>query len=380
MRSVKNGPMNPNEAAVGSQATDEGAHIVSLSLVIPAYNEGLRLADGMSRLRSAIAAGAIVPESTEFVVVDDGSTDDTTAKAIDLFSSFPHVHHVRLPENHGKGGAVRAGVAVASAPIIAFADADMAIDPAQTPQFILALTKADLAIGSRAATGAVVNRPSLRRSIMNRAFNRLANALTRVALDDTQCGFKAFRAPAAKLLFHCSITERFAFDVEILSLARRLGLTIAQVPVQWMRVRGSQIRPWTDARSMARDVVRAGRGGASSMPVPTLTVAPAGEDSDAGCPPSLAALRRALPPGLPVLLRDGGLLVLCPLMEEPAIAATAARIVEQFPGAIPERTDTTMAQLIRMSPLQMIGDDDGTSRRVQTPPTPTLIAGKPSGC
>jgi hypothetical protein len=66
-------------------------------------------------------------------------------------------------------------------------------------------------------------------------------------------------------------------------------------------------------------------------------------------------------------------------MEEPAIAATAARIVEQFPGAIPERTDTTMAQLIRMSPLQMIGDDDGTSRRVQTPPTPTLIAGKPSG-
>ena len=371
--------MNPNEAAVGSQATDEGAHIVSLSLVIPAYNEGLRLADGMSRLRSAIAAGAIVPESTEFVVVDDGSTDDTTAKAIDLFSSFPHVHHVRLPENHGKGGAVRAGVAVASAPIIAFADADMAIDPAQTPQFILALTEADLAIGSRAATGAAVNRPSLRRSIMNRVFNRLTNVLTRVALDDTQCGFKAFRAPAAKLLFHCSITERFAFDVEILSLARRLGLTIAQVPVQWMRVRGSQIRPWTDARSMARDVVRAGRGGASSMPVPTLTVAPAGEDSDAGCPPSLAALRRALPPGLPVLLRDGGLLVLCPLMEEPAIAATAARIVEQFPGAIPERTDTTMAQLIRMSPLQMIGDDDGTSRRVQTPPTPTLIAGKPSG-
>jgi hypothetical protein len=352
--------MDPNET-VGSQAPDDGALAVSLSLVIPAYNEGLRLADGMSRLRHAIAAGAIDPEDTEFVVVDDGSTDDTTAKAIDLFSSFPHVQHVRLPENRGKGGAVRAGVAVASAPIIAFADADMAIDPAQTPQFILALTGADLAIGSRAASGAAVNRPSLRRSIMNRVFNRLANALTRVALDDTQCGFKAFRAPAAKLLFHCSITERFAFDVEILALARRLGLTIAQVPVQWMRVGGSQIRPWTDARSMARDVVRAGRGGASSVPVPTLTVL-AGEDSAAGCPPSLASLRGALPPGLPVLLHEGGLLVLCPLMGEPAIAAAAGKIVEQFPGAILRRTDMTMAQLSRMAPLKMIADDDGVSR------------------
>ena len=150
---------------------------------------------------------------------------------------------------------MRAGVAVASAPVIAFADADMAIDPAQTPQFVGALAEADLAIGSRSASGASVDRSSLRRSLMNRAFNRLVNALTRVALDDTQCGFKAFRAPVAKLLFHCSVTERFAFDVEILSLARRFGFVIAEVPVQWLRVEGSQIRPWSDARSMAGDVV-----------------------------------------------------------------------------------------------------------------------------
>jgi len=125
---------------------------------------------------------------------------------------------------------------------------------------------------------------------------------------------------------------------------------------------------------MARDVVRAGRGGASSVPVPTLTVALDGEDSDVGCPPSLAALRGALPPGLPVLLRDGGLLVLCPLMGEPAIAATAAQIVDQFPGAILGRTDMTMAQLGRISPLKMIADHDGDSRQVPTPVT--LIAGK----
>ena len=108
---------------------------------------------------------------------------------------------------------------------------------------------------------------------MNRAFNRLVNTVTRVSLDDTQCGFKAFRAPAAKLLFHCSVTERFAFDVEILSLARRLGFTIAEIPVRWLRVKGSQIRPLKDARSMARDVVRAGRGAAWAPPVPSLVVA-----------------------------------------------------------------------------------------------------------
>jgi hypothetical protein len=371
--------MNDSEEAVGSPSPAPTASIaVLLSLVIPAYNEGLRLNDGLSRLRIAIAAHAIDPATTEFVVVDDGSTDDTTAKARDLFSSFPHVLHVRLPENHGKGGAVRAGVAVASAPIIAFADADMAIDPGQTPQFIRSLTDADLAIGSRAASGASVNRPSLRRSVMNRAFNRLVNAVTRVALDDTQCGFKAFRAPAAKLLFHCSVTERFAFDVEILSLARRLGLSITEVPVQWMRVRGSQIRPWTDARSMARDVFRSGRGGASAVPVPTLTVGITGEGPGAGELPALSVISGALPPGLPVLSRDGRVLVLCPLMDEEAIARTETMINARFPDVVVGRTELTVAQLSQMSPVKLTWDDDAISRQVHQP-LPAAIAGKVSG-
>src|ERR1019366_7421675 len=105
-------------------------------------------------------------------------------------------------------------------------------------------------------------------------FNRLANALTRVSLSDTQCGFKAFRAPAAKLLFHCSITERFAFDVEILSLARRLGLRIDQVPVHWSRIRGSRVRPLADAGSMTRDVIRASRRTTLAPPVAALKLKP----------------------------------------------------------------------------------------------------------
>jgi Glycosyl transferase family 2 len=348
--------MNESGEAVAPPGSTASAG-VSLSLVIPAYNEGSRLDDGVARLRTAVAAGAIVPETTEFIVVDDGSVDDTTARAGTLFSAFPHVRMLRLSENHGKGGAVRAGVAAASAPIIAFADADMAIDPGQTPQFVGALAKADLAIGSRAASGASVDRSSLHRSLMNRSFNRFVNALTSVDLDDTQCGFKAFRAPVAKLLFHCSVTERFAFDVEILSLARRFGLVIAEVPVQWLRVQGSQIRPWSDARSMAGDVYRATRRAASVAPVPAFVVKMPG--AAPGTHVSLPAL--SLPPGLPVLGADGGgLLVLCPLLSDTEVETTATQIIAQCPAAALERTALTLAQLCQIAPLSLVSDGDAT--------------------
>jgi Glycosyl transferase family 2 len=333
------------------ESGSSGQAPLSLSLIIPAYNEGLRLEAGVTRLRTAIDAGAIAPETTEFIVVDDGSSDDTTAEATRLFSAFPHVRQVRLPENRGKGGAVRAGVAVASAPFIAFADADMAIDPGQTPDFIGALSKADLAIGARAAPESSVDRPSLQRSVMNRAFNRLVNVLTHVSLADTQCGFKAFRAPVAKLLFHCSVTERFAFDVEVLSLARRLGFSIDEIPVRWLRVEGSQIRPWTDARSMVHDVARAARGAGTAPPIPTWAVKVPGEHAGATPPDALHAL---LPPGLPILLPDDGrILILCPLMDEVAIEAIVTQIAARYPGAAFERSATTVAQLTALAPLSL---------------------------
>jgi dolichyl-phosphate beta-glucosyltransferase len=361
--------MSGSQDAVDSSV--EWPSQVALSIIIPAYNEGMRLEAGISRLHAAIDAGAIDAETTEFVVVDDGSTDDTTALARALFESYPHVQHVRLARNRGKGGAVRAGVAVATAPIIIFADADMAIDPAQTPQFVDALRQASLAIGSRSASGASVDRPSLRRSLMNRSFNRLVNALTHVDLDDTQCGFKAFRAPAAKLLFHCSVTERFAFDVEVLSLARKLGLTIAQVPVRWLRVQGSQIRPWTDARSMAGDVVKAGRGAAWAAPVPCLTVTlPLVGDRD--------ALRRFLAPWLPVIEQsETQLLVLCPQMSEVQIEIVNSLIVGRCDGAAIERSSITVAQLCDVAPLPLSWNDDGVAPGPGEAPPP-LIAGKGS--
>ncbi len=365
--------MHGSEEAVAS-STPWPTHL-KLSLVIPAYNEGLRLEAGVSRLLGAIERGAIDVETTEFVVVDDGSTDDTAPLARALFAPFPHVQHIRLTQNRGKGGAVRAGVAAAGAPLVAFADADMAIDPAQTPQFIRALRGSSIAIGSRSAFGASVDRPSLRRSLMNRTFNRLVNTLTRVSLDDTQCGFKAFRTPVAKLLFHCSVTERFAFDVEVLSLARRLGFSIAEIPVRWLRVPGSQIRPLKDARSMARDVVRAGRGAAWAPPVPSLAVTPASSHAQGPAgPASLAALRSVLAPWLPVLETDRGLLVLYPQMSEPQIEAATAWIAAHCEGAGLERSVTTVKQLAEMAPLVLTWGDDTVAREDQAAPAGAVAA------
>lgn len=191
---------------------------------------------------------------------------------------------------------------------------------------------------------------------MNRLFNKLVNVLTRVSLDDTQCGFKAFRAPAAKLLFHCSVTERFAFDVEILTVARKLGLTISEVPVRWRHVKGSRIRPWTDVGSMARDVLRASRGAASTPPLHAVVVKLPSEGAAPG------PLQQVLGPSLPVVQqRDGAVLVLCPLMSEADVAATAVRIQEWSAGALVERRVMTTAQLCALAPLSLSWGDEAVA-------------------
>jgi dolichyl-phosphate beta-glucosyltransferase len=331
---------------------------LSLSLVVPAFNESLRLADGLARINGAIALGAIVPSTTEFVIVDDGSSDDTAGRAAELFGIFPHVQIIRLPDNKGKGAAVRAGVAAARGAVIAFADADMAIDPAQTPEFLAALTTSDIAIGTRAAVGASVDRPNLRRSVMNRAFNQMVNAMTRLSLQDTQCGFKAFRAPVAKLLFHCSVTERFAFDVEVLMLARRLGFDIGEVPVHWLRVEGSRIRPVADAISMARDVFRATRGSVVAPSVVALSVQVPSTTSRSVTDQVVASLSA----GLPVIEGDeGSVVVLCPMMTDGGITLTVNHIGDAIPGAAIEKSLLTVTQLGDLAPLVLPWDKGAKS-------------------
>jgi len=197
---------------------------LTLSIVIPAFNEGPRLIDRAARLIDAITAGVIDPRATELILVDDGSTDDTSQRALDyLGPSFPLMRVLRLEENSGKGAAIRVGASAAGAPIVAFMDADMSVDPSQIPMLLAAMADSDVVIGSRSLADSVVHSAAIHRKVMGRSFSFFVNGVTNVGLKDTQCGFKAFRTPVARILFHLMMVERFAFDVDVLSLARRLG-------------------------------------------------------------------------------------------------------------------------------------------------------------
>jgi Glycosyl transferase family 2 len=224
---------------------------INLSLVIPAYNEGNRLASGLKELLSYVS-----PDDTEILVVDDGSTDDTLDVAQWELSSWPQSSVLSLGQNFGKGAAVKAGVTRARGAVIAFADADMATDPENLDSLVRALDDSHVAVGSRSHKASVVDRGGTHRTVMNRTFGMLVASMTRLPYTDTQCGFKAFRGPIAKLLFHGAQLQRFAFDVEVMDLAARLGLRTAEVPVRWTDVPGSHVHPFRDSIQMLGDLAR----------------------------------------------------------------------------------------------------------------------------
>jgi hypothetical protein len=182
-----------------------------------------------------------------------------------------------------------------------------------------------VAIGSRALRDSMVETSYVVRTIMGRLFNGLVTAGTGLAFHDTQCGFKAFRTPTARLLFHLVRIDRFAFDVEILARARRLGLRITEVPVHWKHVDGSTVHPLHDSFSMVADVYRSRRGLLAGPPVPSISIRPTKDDV---APDDLArAVSALLTPVLdgapvPIVSDPSGVTVLCALID-PAIVATA---------------------------------------------------------
>ena len=209
------------------------------------------------------------------LVIDDGSTDGTAATARSLLTHLPHHTVISLPSNQGKGAAVRTGVARARGGFTAYMDADMAIDPRAIP--CLGQRPADRRPGHRVPrtlADSMVESTYAVRSVMGQLFNRLVTTGTGLGLRDTQCGFKAFRTPAARLLFHLVRIDRFAFDVEILARAQQLGLSIAEVPVQWRHVAGSTVHPLYDSVTMLSDVWRSRLGLIPTPPVPCVTMGP----------------------------------------------------------------------------------------------------------
>jgi dolichyl-phosphate beta-glucosyltransferase len=201
----------------------------ALSVVIPAYNEALRLPASLVRVKEHLVRLGV---DHEIVVVDDGSTDATSAVAR---AAGEGVRVLRHEPNRGKGYAVRRGMLAATGARRLLTDADLSTPIEELAKLEAALDGGcDVAIGSRAIAGAriEVHQPAYR-EVMGRLFNRLVRLLLLPGLHDTQCGFKLFSARAAEAAFADAALDGFSFDVEALYLARQRGLRIAEVPVTW---------------------------------------------------------------------------------------------------------------------------------------------------
>jgi dolichyl-phosphate beta-glucosyltransferase len=221
----------------------------SLSVVIPAYNEEHRLGPTVTRIREHLAARG---GDCEVIVVDDGSTDRTAAIA-----RASGARLIEQDRNRGKGAAVRAGVLAARRDRVLFSDADLATPIEELAKLEAALDGgADVAIASRAMPDSDIRtRQHPIRELMGRTFNVMVRTLLLGGIRDTQCGFKLFRRDVGHDLFGRATVDGFAFDVEVLWLARG-HYRVVEVPVVWHHVEESKVSPGTDAIRMFADVVR----------------------------------------------------------------------------------------------------------------------------
>jgi len=228
---------------------------VDLSIVVPAYNEEHRLPPTLARLHAYLSAQ---PLRYEIVVVDDGSRDATCAVVQAAMASIPNLRLVRQTPNRGKGAAVRLGMLAARGQLRVMSDADGSMSPDQLPRLLAPITacKAEVAIGSRYAEGA---KSDIKQPWYRVLWSRIANQAVQRSLvpgvRDTQCGFKAFTAEAARDLFARGRIDGWAFDLEILALARRAGYAIAEVGVEWTDDRRSRVNPLKDMWKVVREAM-----------------------------------------------------------------------------------------------------------------------------
>jgi len=327
---------------------------LSLSIVVPAFNEAVRMKDRAGLLNEAVATGDIDPLVTELIVVDDGSTDETARLAERLLAPvYPRLRILQMSKNSGKGAAIRVGAGAAGAPFVAFMDADMSVDPSQIPLLVAAMEDAHVAIGSRAMAHSNVQSYRRHRVIMGRTFSFLANAVTNVGLKDTQCGFKAFRTPVARILFHLMVIDRFAFDVDVLMLARQFGMEICEVPVEWEESDSSTVRPLSDSMSMAIDVLRI-RWRKNRPHIPALMV---GTDA----PEHESVRKRVLNEAFsgfrqtdPIFrLTENRALVLLPLCRPDQVEGAAARLRQPSTNLTVRRQLISCDQLMEMMPITL---------------------------
>lgn len=226
-----------------------------LSVVIPAYNEEARIERTLARTVEYLDATEWRPY--EVLVVSDGSTDRTEALVRAFAEAHPQVQLLAYQPNRGKGHAVRYGILRAQGEWVLFSDADLATPIEELEKLAPHLKRGyDVAIGSRPLRESqLVVRQPFYREWAGRAFNKVVQLLAVRGIHDTQCGFKLFTHESAQAIFSLCRLDGFSFDFEALYYARRLGYTIAEVPIRWMHQEGSKVRMLRDGLRMLRDLV-----------------------------------------------------------------------------------------------------------------------------
>jgi glycosyltransferase involved in cell wall biosynthesis len=230
----------------------------SLSIVVPAYNEGGRLGKSLRTIVSYLNDNA--PES-ELIVVDDGSTDNTAEAARQELAETGAVYTsvISYQSNLGKGRAVRLGLLASRSNIALFMDADLSTPITETPKLVEPIERGecDLAFGSRALDRSLIGvHQPWRREQGGRVFNLAVRLATGLPFWDTQCGFKAFRMNVCRPLIEGATIDRFGFDVELLYVAYRAGLRLKEIPVRWDHAEGSKVNVASDSLKMLSEVGR----------------------------------------------------------------------------------------------------------------------------
>lgn len=230
--------------------------MISLSIVIPAYNEEKRLPETLKCLLAYLRRREW--SFTEILVVDDGSLDATAAVVEEAARREPAIRLLRNPGNRGKGYSVRHGMLEARGDWILFSDADLSAPIEELDKLLeVAGRGVPVVIGSRALDRSLIQiHQSFFRETAGRIFNLLMRALTGLPFKDTQCGFKLFEARAAKEVFRRQRLERFGFDAEILFIARLLGYRAEEVPVRWSHSEGTKVSLFRDSLNMFLDLLR----------------------------------------------------------------------------------------------------------------------------
>jgi dolichyl-phosphate beta-glucosyltransferase len=227
-----------------------------VSIIIAAYNEEKRIGRSLESIRAHMDGLGF---DYEVIVVDDGSTDATCQKVLAFKSAIARLEVIGCKVNRGKGHALRTGVLASQGDFVLLTDADLSTPIEELSRLMppVLRNECQVAIGSRSlALSKIVKKQPWWRQGMGKIFNGFVRRLVINDFSDTQCGFKLFAGEVARQLFREAKIDRFAFDVEILALAKLYGYRILEVPIRWINAPGSKVNPIFDSIQMLCDLVR----------------------------------------------------------------------------------------------------------------------------